>query len=98
VSPDNPDDKGVEVFHKLPRSNLIAFANAIETASQIKRLVVRHTEIDALSGTYCKTPLGCPRLRPFPTRNLTFIVQIGSINAEMAPAFQALRLTPAHDL
>jgi hypothetical protein len=96
VGPDDSDDEGMEVFHKLPRSNLIAFANAIETASQIKRLVVRHTEIDALSGTYCKTPLG--RAGYGPGRNLTFFVQIGSMDAEMAPAFQALRLTSAHDL
>ena len=51
------DDKGMKMLHKLPRSNLIAFANAIKTASQIKRLVVRHDYGDASSGTYCKTPV-----------------------------------------
>jgi hypothetical protein len=45
------------VLHELARSNLIALAHTIKTASQIKRLVVRHVRIDASSGIYCKTPM-----------------------------------------
>jgi hypothetical protein len=62
MGPGDPDDKGMEVLHKIPRSDLIAPANAIKTASQIKRLVVRHVWIDASSGIFCKTPVGRPRL------------------------------------
>ena len=58
----DPNDEGVEVFHKIPRSNLIAFSDAIKTASQIKRLVVSHVRIDASSGIFCKTPVGRARL------------------------------------
>jgi len=47
----------MKVLNELTRSNLIALANAIKTASQIKRLVVRHVRIDASSGIYCKTPV-----------------------------------------
>jgi hypothetical protein len=62
----DPDDEGMEVLHKLPRSNLIAFAHAIKTASQIKRLVVRHVRIEASSGTYCKTPVAAAGLPESP--------------------------------
>ncbi len=51
-------DEGVEVLNEFPSSNLITLADAIKTASQIKRLVVGHTRIDASSGTFCKTPVG----------------------------------------
>jgi len=56
------DDEGMEVLDKVPRSNLIAFPDAIKTASQIKRLVVRHMRIDASSGIFCKTPVATARL------------------------------------
>jgi len=62
VGAGDPYDEGVEVFHKIPRSNLIALSNAIKTASQIKRLVVRHVRIDASSGIFCKTPVRRARL------------------------------------
>jgi hypothetical protein len=58
------DDKRVEVLHKVSRSDLIALAHAIETASQIKRLVVSHSVIESSYVTYCKTPLVAARLRP----------------------------------
>jgi len=72
---DDPDDEGMKVLHKLPRSDLIAPANAIETASQVKRLVVSHVWIDAASGIFCKTPVPRPRLQPTPSRFLTLCVQ-----------------------
>jgi len=43
----DPDDERVEVLHKIARSDLIALANAIKTASQIKRLVVSHRVIES---------------------------------------------------
>jgi hypothetical protein len=48
----------MEEFHKLPRSNLIAFPHTIKAASQVKRLVVRHRFMEALSNTFCKTAVG----------------------------------------
>jgi hypothetical protein len=62
VGADDPYDEGMEVLDKIPCSNLIAFPNAIKTASQIKRLVVRHMRIDASSGIFCKTPVARQRL------------------------------------
>jgi hypothetical protein len=53
------------VFHELPRGSLVALANAAQTASQIKRLVVRHRFMEAPSYTICKTPVGANGL-PFP--------------------------------
>jgi len=50
----------MQVLDKLPCSLLIALAHAIETASQIKRLVVRHRVIEASSYIFCKTPVGAP--------------------------------------
>jgi hypothetical protein len=93
----DPDDQGMEVLHELARSNLIAFPDAIKTASQVKRLVVSHAFIEASSVTFCKTPVAARRL-PGP-RPLDF-PQGPSIEwrREMASASQALRLTSAHDL
>ena len=96
---DDPDDEGMEVLHKVPRSNLIAFADAIKTASQIKRLVVRHVRIDASSGIFCKTPVAAAAVtRARAPAPLDFQPPPRMNRAEMAPAFQALRLTRAHDL
>gem|GEM_PF-6574827 len=50
------------MIDKLPRSSLVAQANATKTASQIKRLVVRHRFIESSSYTFCKTPVGAGRL------------------------------------
>jgi hypothetical protein len=47
VGPADADDKRVEVPHQVSRSDLIAPAHAIETASQIKRLVVSHSAIES---------------------------------------------------
>jgi hypothetical protein len=70
MGPDDPDDEGMEVVDKLPRSCLIALANAIKTASQIKRLVVRHRFMEASSSTFCKTPIAQARLpRPLQPAN-----------------------------
>jgi hypothetical protein len=63
---DDPDDEGMEVLHKLPRSNLIALAHAIKTASQIKRLVVRHRKWRHHQGTFCKTPVAGRGYHPRP--------------------------------
>jgi hypothetical protein len=98
VGAGDPYDEGMEVLDKLPRSDLIAFANAIETASQIKRLVVRHVRIDASSGMFCKTLIGRLRLPVGRSCSLTFRIGGKCIGAAMAPALQALRLTRAHDL
>ncbi|HEY1848331.1 MAG TPA: hypothetical protein VGG37_03945, partial [Opitutaceae bacterium] len=72
VGPDDADDEGMKVFHELPRSNLIPYANAIKTAGQIKRLVVSHITIDASSGIHCKTPVTRGRLRLDPAVFLDF--------------------------
>jgi hypothetical protein len=58
----NADDERIEVLHKVSRSDLIALAHAIETASQIKRLVVSHSVIESSYITLCKTPLAAARL------------------------------------
>jgi len=52
----------MEVLNELPRSSLVASANAIKAASHIKRLVVRHMLMEASSNTLCKTPMAAPRL------------------------------------
>jgi hypothetical protein len=85
------------VFDKLPRSSLVAFTNAIKTASQIKRLVVRHAAMEAPSNTYCKTPIVAPWLPRAPHLDIGRRARINGPVA-MAPALQALRLTSAHDL
>jgi hypothetical protein len=95
---DDADDKGMEVFHQIPRSNLIALPDTIKTASQIKRLVVRHITIDASSLIFCKTLVEGSRLRPAARAYLDFSPRQTVNPAEMAFAFQALRLTRAHDL
>jgi len=97
VGPDDADDEGVQVFDKIPRSSLVAPTNAIKTASQIKRLVVRHAFMEASSNTYCKTPVAPRRLPAAPHLDIRMRPRI-ECKAEMASASQALRLTSAHDL
>jgi hypothetical protein len=94
---DDAGDERMQVLHKFPCSNLIAFPNAIKAASQVKRLVVRHIFMEAASYTLCKTAVGGPRL---PSRRILDILRPWAMNSgqEMAPAKQALRLTSAHDL
>jgi hypothetical protein len=53
----------MEVLDHFPRSNLIALPNASKAASQIKRLVFRHKERDAKSGTSSKTERRTPWLQ-----------------------------------
>jgi len=55
MGPDDPNDQGVEMLHKFSRSNLIAQTYAIETPSQIERLVVRHRYMEDTSNTSDKT-------------------------------------------
>jgi hypothetical protein len=50
----NADDERIEVLHKVSRSDLIALAHAIETAS--------HSVIESSYITLCKTPLAAARL------------------------------------
>ena len=89
VGPDNPDDKGVEMFHKFSRSNLIAHTNAIETASQIERLVVRHRDMETGSNTSDKTALGVSRLQLLDFPDAPPIYNGNSMRTRA----QALRLT-----
>ena len=70
MGPAYADDKRVEVLHKVPRSNLIALTDTIKAASQVKRLVVRHSVIEASSLTFCKTPVAPARLPPRRARPL----------------------------
>ncbi len=59
MRPHDANNQRVKVFHEFARSRLIVLTHAVETASQIERLVVSHIvkEMEARSATTCKTGL-----------------------------------------